>query len=69
MQNWKHFYVTTAERHWEKVTVDEATRMRLNGESKGMMKHMAAIKKAGGVSLKESDGSDTSISAMKYVAN
>ena len=48
------------ERQWEKVTVDEATRMRLNGESARCMAHIRAIKKAGGVSLQESDGSDTS---------
>eukprot|EP00435_Cladocopium_sp_Y103_P048598 s700_g14.t1 len=54
------FHVTVAEREWEKVTVDEATRMRLNGESAECMAHMKAMKKAGGVSLKEADGADTS---------
>ena len=52
--------MSVEERQWEKVTVDEATRMRLNGESAKCMAHIRAIKKAGGVSLKESDGSDTS---------
>jgi len=52
--------MSVEERQWEKVTVDEATRMRLNGESAQCMAHIRAIKKAGGVSLKESDGSDTS---------
>ena len=54
------FHVTSAERQWEKVTVDEATRMRLNGESAQCMAHMKAMKKAGGVSLREADGADTS---------
>lgn len=54
------FHVTPAERQWEKVTVDEATRMRLNGESAQCMAHMKAMKKAGGVSLREADGADTS---------
>ena len=54
------FHVTTAERQWEKVTVDETTRMRLNGESVQCMAHMKAMKKAGGVSLREADGADTS---------
>lgn len=48
------------EQPWEQVSVDEATRLRLNGESKKCMEHVCAIKKAGGVSLKESDGCDTS---------
>jgi len=42
------------------VTVDERTRMRLNGESSACMAHIRAIKKAGGVSLDEADGDDTS---------
>ena len=40
--------------------MDEATRMSLNGESSKCMAHMYAMRKAGGVSLKESDGTDTS---------
>eukprot|EP00438_Fugacium_kawagutii_P036195 Skav232982 [mRNA] locus=scaffold1735:515668:516264:+ [translate_table: standard] len=54
------FQVTIEGRQWENVTVSEAKRMRLNGETRECMAHIRAIKKAGGVSLKESDGADTS---------
>jgi len=43
-------------KRWEKVTVSEEVRMRLNGESKQQMAHARAIKAAGGVSLPESFG-------------
>ena len=45
----------------EKVTVSEAERMWLNGESAEQMAHAKAIKAAGGVSLNKEDGDDTSI--------
>jgi len=44
----------------ERKTVDESTRMWLNGESPQQMAHAKAIKDAGGVSLDPKDGNDTS---------
>lgn len=44
----------------ERVTVKKSVRMRLNGEAGAQMAHVEAIKAAGGVSLNESDGTDTS---------
>jgi len=41
------------EKLWERVTVPEGVRRRLNGESREQMAHARAIKAAGGVSLPE----------------
>eukprot|EP00418_Pyrodinium_bahamense_P018264 CAMPEP_0179124908 /NCGR_PEP_ID=MMETSP0796-20121207/59049_1 /TAXON_ID=73915 /ORGANISM="Pyrodinium bahamense, Strain pbaha01" /LENGTH=590 /DNA_ID=CAMNT_0020823587 /DNA_START=47 /DNA_END=1819 /DNA_ORIENTATION=+ len=42
---------TDSVRRWERVTVSETLRMKLNGESEAQMVHARAIKAAGGVSL------------------
>ncbi|CAJ1331735.1 unnamed protein product, partial [Effrenium voratum] len=49
----------TEEKYWEKSTVDEAARRRLNGESAWCMDHVKKIKAAGGISLNPEHGSDT----------
>mmetsp|Transcript_67387 Transcript_67387/g.132937 ORF Transcript_67387/g.132937 Transcript_67387/m.132937 type:complete len:523 (+) Transcript_67387:83-1651(+) len=54
----------------ERKTVDEGTRMWLNGESPEQMAWAEAVKKAGGVTLDPKDGNDTSIdSAWTYDEN